>query len=235
MRDDVLTRFPDAKKDGAGWAARCPAHEDRKASLSIGTGDDGRVLLHCHAGCTLDAILSAVQLEARDLFAETTPAKTIVATYPYYDEGGAHLYDVVRYAPKDFRQRRADGVWKMAGVRRVLYRLPDLQGQTTAYLVEGEKDADRLRSIHLPGTTNAGGAGKWRQEYAQQLKAASVEHVVLLPDNDAPGQLHAAAVTANCHAAGLQVKIVTLPDLKPMGMSAIGWTPVTPASSSPHW
>ena len=209
---NVLAVFPDAKREGAGWAAKCPAHADHRASLSIGTGDDGRTLLHCHAGCALDTILAAVHLETRDLFpAETT--STIVATYPYSDETGTHLYDVVRFAPKNFRQRRADGAWKMAGVRRVLYRLPSLQGQTVAYIGEGEKDADRLRAIGLPGTTNAGGAGKWRPEYTQQLQAAGVEHAVIVPDYDAPGRLHADSVAASCHAAGLQVKIITLPGL----------------------
>lgn len=219
MHSDVLAQFPAATRDGAGWAARCPAHDDHRASLSIGTGDDGRTLLHCHAGCSLDAILDAVNLDARDLFPAKTIAttRTIVATYAYHDEGGAHLFDVVRFAPKDFRQRRADGTWKMNGVRRVLYRLPELQGQTIAYLVEGEKDADRLRAIGLPGTANAGGAGKWRTEYVEQLKAASVEHVVVVPDNDEPGRQHAEAIARSCHAAGIKVKVVTLPGLPVKG------------------
>ncbi len=66
--NDIFAAFPDAKRNGAGWAAKCPvpAHEDHRASLSIGKGDHGQWLLHCHAGCTLDAILAAVNLETRD-------------------------------------------------------------------------------------------------------------------------------------------------------------------------
>lgn len=219
MGKDILSHFAGVHAAGAGYMARCPAHDDRKASLKIDTGDDGKWLLMCHAKCPLEAILAAAHLEIADLFPDTaTRTKNqIVATYPYHDEGGAHLYDVVRFAPKDFRQRRADGVWKMNGVRRVLYRLPELQGQTIAYVVEGEKDADRLRAIGLPGTTNAAGAGKWRQEYTAQLQAASVESVVILPDNDDPGRQHAAMVAASCHAAGLKVKIIALPDLPDKG------------------
>ena len=48
----ILTKLEHVRKTGGGWQARCPAHEDRQASLSVSTGDDGRVLLHCHAGCT---------------------------------------------------------------------------------------------------------------------------------------------------------------------------------------
>lgn len=58
------------RKNGDGYLARCPAHPDRNASLSIGEGDDGRLLLHCFAGCSLDAILEALHLDARDLFAD---------------------------------------------------------------------------------------------------------------------------------------------------------------------
>jgi putative DNA primase/helicase len=210
----MLNGFRNVKKTGAGWSATCPAHDDRKASLSIGLGDAGRWLLKCHAGCELDDILAAAHLEHSDLFPEQARihTSTIAATYRYFDEGGRHLYNVHRYEPKDFRQQRADGVWKMTGVRRVLYHLPDLQGKTIAYIVEGEKDADRLQSLGLPGTTNAGGAGKWREEYTRQLKAASVESVVVLPDNDDPGRTHADAVARSCAAAGLAVKLVTLPD-----------------------
>ncbi len=96
----------------------------------------------------------------------------------------AYLYDVVRFAPKEFRQRRANGAWNMDGVRRVLYHLPDLQNAVTAYIPEGEKDVDRLRAIGLTATTNVGGAGKWRDVYTQQLVAANVQRVVVLPDNE---------------------------------------------------
>lgn len=217
-----LERFSDVKKSGEGWTARCPAHDDRRNSLSIGTGADGKVLLHCHAGCDLDNILAAAHLEHADLFPEkTTKAESrIVATYDYRDAGGLLLYQQVRLEPKDFRSRRPDGkrwIWSLGNVPRVLYRLPDVQGKTTLYVTEGEKDADRLWSIGLPATTNAGGAGKWRPEYVQQLKAASVEQIAVLPDNDEPGQKHAEDIARACHAAGLAVKVVTLPDLPEKG------------------
>ncbi len=57
------------RKAGAGWTCRCPAHDDRNPSLSIHAGDDGRTLLHCHAGCALPDVLGAVGLREADLFA----------------------------------------------------------------------------------------------------------------------------------------------------------------------
>ena len=63
--DRLLAKLPDAKQAGKGWSARCPAHEDGRASLSIAEGDDGRALVHCHAGCTADAICAAVGLRVQ--------------------------------------------------------------------------------------------------------------------------------------------------------------------------
>ncbi len=107
----ILDAFHGVKKVGAGWTARCPAHDDRRHSLSIGTGEGGKWLLHCHRGCSLDAILAAVNLEHSDLFPdkEQKTNSRIVATYDYRDPAGLLLYQVVRMEPKDFRQRRPDG------------------------------------------------------------------------------------------------------------------------------
>jgi len=70
--DTVITALEQADckplKSGRGWSAKCPAHDDRNPSLSVGVGADGRALLTCHAGCSLDAIVSALGLTQRDLF-----------------------------------------------------------------------------------------------------------------------------------------------------------------------
>jgi hypothetical protein len=63
----VLSKLTQAKRDGKGWMARCPAHNDRRPSLCITTGDDGRALVHCHAGCTPEAVVSALGLTLADL------------------------------------------------------------------------------------------------------------------------------------------------------------------------
>ena len=68
--DKVLDRLGSFKKSCQGFIAKCPSHDDRHASLSIGTGEDGRVLLKCHAGCTTPDIVTALGLKLSDLFAE---------------------------------------------------------------------------------------------------------------------------------------------------------------------
>src|SRR5688500_10353584 len=108
------SKLADAKQSGKGWSARCPAHEDRRASLSIGEGDGGKGLDTCHAGCKLDAICSAIGLRVADLMpaagkAQVNGKSRIIATYDYRDEASGLVFQVVRFEPKDFRQRRPDG------------------------------------------------------------------------------------------------------------------------------
>jgi hypothetical protein len=56
------------RRCGKGWIAKCPAHADRRASLSIAVGEDGRILLCCFAGCSAADVLGAVGLRVADLF-----------------------------------------------------------------------------------------------------------------------------------------------------------------------
>ncbi|MGB4726197.1 MAG: CHC2 zinc finger domain-containing protein, partial [Thermogutta sp.] len=56
------------RRAGAGWVALCPAHDDRRPSLSVSEGRDGQILLHCFSGCTLESILAALGLRWSDLF-----------------------------------------------------------------------------------------------------------------------------------------------------------------------
>ena len=66
----VLSRLEGVRKVGNGWVALCPAHDDHNPSLSIGVGSDGRILLHCFAGCSIEDICSALGIEIKDLFPE---------------------------------------------------------------------------------------------------------------------------------------------------------------------
>jgi predicted transcriptional regulator len=213
---DTLAQLRNVRKSGAGWTARCPTHDDRQNSLSISEGREGKTLLKCHAGCSYQIIM--------DTFSSETVANStrrIAAVYDYRDENGTLLYQSVRYEPKDFRQRRPDGaggfVWNLRAVRRVPYRLPELlqsDKQATVFIVEGEKDADRLASLGLTTTTNIGGAGKWRAEYNEPFYG---RRICILPDNDNAGAHNALQVARALHGTAESVKIITLPNLPPKG------------------
>lgn len=234
--DRVLARLAGVKTSGGGQVARCPAHDDARQSLSVTEGDDGRVLLHCHTGCSPEAVAAALGLTLRDLFApkaspaavarpapERTTAQRsrIVATYDYRDERGELLYQAVRLEPKDFRQRRPDPdkpgawLWNLTGVRRVLYRLPELLAAEASpvYVVEGEKDVENLRALGLTATCNVGGAGKWADSYSAALAG---RQVVIVPDLDTPGIEHAEKVARALAGVAGSVRVLRLPDLGPV-------------------
>jgi len=61
MTAESIARALGGRKVGSGWMARCPAHHDRKPSLSIDDGDDGKVLVHCHAGCDQRGVIATLQ------------------------------------------------------------------------------------------------------------------------------------------------------------------------------
>ena len=78
------------------------------------------------------------------------------------------------------------------------------------FLVEGEKDADNLARSGLIATTNPGGAGKWRWEYAEALRG---RHTVILPDNDDVGRQHGADVARSLVGVAVSVRVVELSGL----------------------
>lgn len=227
---DALARVL-AALDGAGrsyrhqagqHAAQCPAHEDRNPSMTVRNGE-GRALLHCHAGCTTEQILDALGLDWTDLFDQAGEDRgghpQIIATYDYRTADGTMIFQKVRMLPKTFRVRRpaghGDWIWSIGDAPRVLYRLPEVlaavaQGRTV-YVVEGEKDADRLARLGEVATTNFEGAAeagqrpKWRPEYSDPLAGG---HVRVIADNDAAGIAHARAVAASLTGKAASVELL---------------------------
>lgn len=187
MTAEVLAHALGGRRSGSCWMAKCPAHADNNPSLSIRDAD-GKVLLHCHAGCTQHDVIDAI----RDLgvwHPEPAVRPEIIATYDYTDEQGQLLYQGVRYQPKDFKQRRPDGsggwIWRKSP-RQVLYRLPEVLEAPIVFVVEGERDVETLRDYGFVATTNAGGAkASWAPQYTEALIG---REVILIPDNDPPGR-----------------------------------------------
>lgn len=91
--DRILERLEHPRRSGKGWAARCPAHDDRRPSLTVTEGDDGRVLLRCFAGCSVEAIVAAVGLELADLFEDEGKRGST-------HRGGCQARQVVQVGPR---------------------------------------------------------------------------------------------------------------------------------------
>ncbi len=60
MTAEEIARVLNGHKVGSGWMARCPAHDDRKPSLSLRDASDGTALVHCHAGCDQRTVIEAL-------------------------------------------------------------------------------------------------------------------------------------------------------------------------------
>lgn len=224
--DEFLLKLQAVRPGGNGWMAQCPAHDDHTPSLSVSIGRNGGILAKCQTGCSFTAICHAMGLEPGQLCApkaDRTPIPRIIKTYDYKDALGVLQFQVCRFEPKDFRQRRPDGaggwVWNMHGVDRVPYRLNDLKGHPTIYVAEGEKDCDALWEIGLPATTNVGGGGKrkWQERETLALKAMGVTRVIAIPDNDDTGRAHVAQIATQMKANAIACTILELPGLRKNG------------------
>jgi hypothetical protein len=219
----VLDRLEKVRETRRGWEAFCPVHRDtRNRHLSIAEGDEGRPLLYCHrCHASWEEITEAIGLTPADLNGRRNGGKQrrkIAATYDYHGPDGKLLFQAVRYEPKGFSQRRPDPnggwIWNLKGIEPVLYRLPEVieavRSNKTTYLVEGEKDVDRLVSLGLTATCNPMGAQKWRDSYSETLRGASV---VIVPDADTPGRKHAEAVARSLQGKVASVRVLELPGL----------------------
>ena len=217
-----------AKRSGNGYTACCPSHNDTHPSLSIAEGGDDKILLKCFAGCSLDSICQSLGIRQSDLFQETSqetgaaPKRKI--EYRYQDENHCPLFSKVRIEPgfdgglKSFYCERVNEsgevVKSLNGCRKVLYRLPELltaisEGKTI-FLVEGEKDVEKLIEYGLSATT-APESLKWTDEFSNTLKEADV---VVLYDMDKTGYERRDMLCNRLYGRVKSLRVVELPGLE---------------------
>jgi hypothetical protein len=233
-------RVPGLKQVGDKWRGPCPIHQGKDANFAV---DSRSGMAYCHSQCgrgwgllQLEQTLSGGSWqEARTAIdalvgrCETKPVQLReVATHDYTDENGELLYQVVRYQPKAFRQRRrvvdqsgnARWAYNVNGIRRVLYRLPKVLAADQVLLVEGEKDVEALEKLGFVATCNPGGAcgnpSKWLSGYTEALAG---KNVVILGDNDPPGQKDVGVKRDAILGAVRELRIVTVP----LGKDASDW------------
>ena len=218
------------------WIFLCPFHNDQ-TTPNLAVYFDGGFNCFC-CGVKGGDVLAFHQIKTGNTFFEVLielagkylPAllkenvvpikkKKLIATYSYKNENGELLYQLLRYDPKDFSQRQPDGKggykWNLDGVRRVLYRLPELLNSAgPVYIVGGEKDCETLVKHGATATTTAGGEGKWRKELNQHLKD---RNIIIIEDNDAPGRMYGQLVSESLYGIAAQIKIIRLPELNEKG------------------
>ncbi len=225
--------LPDVKRtNGDEYQAKCPFHDDKNPSFSFnkktgeyfchGCGKKGYIF-HFYARInSLDdkrdfrKVLAGI---AKDFGINGAEAQSrFVKAYDYTDAAGKLVFQVCRYDPKSFKQRRPNGnggwSYDLKDTTRVLYRLPDVIKADEVLIVEGEKDAETALGMGFTATTSPMGAKKWRDEYTPCLKDKAI---VLIPDNDNEGREHMAQVGAAVKDAVKNLKWLDLPDVPSKG------------------
>lgn len=225
------------KKEALGL---CPFHDDHNPSLSVnvetglyccpvcGAGGDLFMFWQKTKNVDFPTALREIGKMAGVVDTSVKPAEKIPSkikcVYRYTDEAGKTLFEVVRFDPKTFRQRHPDGkgghVYSMSNVRLVPYNLPAIIANDTAYICEGEKDADNLAKLGLVATTNPQGAGKWREEFGQYFTG---KDVVVLCDNDEPGKKHGHDVARKLNGSAKSIKVVEQLPGVPLKGDVSGW------------
>jgi hypothetical protein len=206
-----------------------PGHSEKDRSLCVKlSGENDR-------GYIVHSFSDDDPLQCRDYVADKLgqPAwapsprsySPVAAEYIYRDENRKPHLRVQRTADKQFYQSHWNGSgWEKGAPKdkRVPYRLPELLAADTAkpiYIVEGEKDADRLASLDLIATTSSGGSnGKWTPELSKHFAGRTVR---IIPDNDEPGNKYARKVAENLYRVAASIRILELPGIGPRVDSSV--------------
>jgi replicative DNA helicase len=199
--DVVLGRLDSPKRTANGFDARCPAHDDRGPSLGISQAPDGRVLLRCRAGCSIEDVLGALELVKADLFPPREQRHSGAAvvrrqTYALRDVAGELVAEHERLELEDGSKRfvwRRNGTSGLAGLKAAdlpLYGSEMLAGRPgeLVLLTEGEKAADAARGLGFLALGTATGAAS--APGATSLEALAGRDVILWPDLDDEGRRH---------------------------------------------
>jgi len=212
--DDLLPLLEGVRRSGDGFVARCPAHDDRNASLSVRQSGD-ELLAFCHAGCAFDDVIAAVRP------ARPARAPDQVTRYEIRDPAGELVAVHVRRDGPDgkrFAWERPDGITGLGGIRTAelpLYRVETLAAHPgrTVLVVEGEKAADALARVGKLAVGTVTGASS--APSAASLEPLRGREVILWPDADDPGRAHMARIAETLRPIAARVRWIELPDAAP--------------------
>lgn len=240
---EVLNRLKNPKRSGDGYQANCPAHDDRHPSLRVSEGEGGRVLLYCHAKCSIEQIVAALGLTMADLMpakAEKSKTnkvqsfKTEVSlinwvaqyaraehknTWVYHSAVGSEFMRIARFeGPKGKQFRpfwRAQNGWQLGDPpgKLPIFNLPDVVAADQVAVFEGEKCAEIGRDIGLVTTTSAHGA---QSAHKSDWAPLSGKRVLIFPDHGIAGDDYSNSVISSLKQIDPppeSVRVIRLPGL----------------------
>lgn len=210
---ELSNKVQGVRMSGDGFYAKCPAHDDSQASLSVQMGTRG-IVMKCHAGCTLEALCMAMSISAEELFADhrertseakkgaspKTVAAAIAATIDYELRGISGAVEAVHRrieyedGTKTFHWVTATGQSGLGGKKAadlplyLTHLMPTYNREEPVFVVEGEKKAHALLELGLQVVATSCGANN--QPTKEVLAVLRGYRVVLWPDNDDVGVQH---------------------------------------------
>ena len=233
----LLGKLDGIRRSGTGWMARCPAHEDRQASLSVTAGDDGRALVYCHAGCSVEAVTGAAGIATADLFeprADTarppTPSRrpgTPPTLYAIRSADGEPVAVHVRTDTPEGKRiawRLPDGTAGLGGIATAdlpLFgseHLPKWDTTRPVIVAEGEKATVALLVAGFRAVGTVTGAAT--APSVAVLQSLRGHHVALWPDYDDAGRKHMHRVAERLAGIAGSLRVVTWPDAPAHGDAA---------------
>jgi len=195
----LLSKLPDAKRNGQGWQARCPAHDDRRPSLSIAEGDDGRALVNCHAGCEPQAIVEALGLKLSDLMPADYGKARRKPARPAKDRQPDKTFDTAREAVRALERR--------LGKRSAFWTYQDAKDEAVGHVLRWDTpNGKEVRPISrtADGRWIIGGIPEPRPLYGlpELLKAPEGSRVYVCEGEKAADAVRALGLTATTSAHG---------------------------------
>ena len=234
--NENISHFQIVNRYGERIQCKCPAHDDKQASLTISKGRKC-TLFYCHAGCKLDDILNAAGIKKTDTFyenkeksanwrkfIESREQRKIEGIYPYYCiDDGKYAFHKIRLSGKKIIYGRLENDKFRYGLSRNkprkayraiygniqnIYRA--IQENRPVYITEGEKDTDTMTKKGYT-TFTYGGCSDWQSDFADILKGAIV---YILADNDTPGKQVAQKIYDDVKTIADSAKIIIpMPDI----------------------
>lgn len=195
------------------WRSSCPAHDGHDQNLAIAVGDQG-VLVKCFSNdCTAEAIATSLGLSLRDLFDRNGKA-----TYTFPND---HIVTRTRTTGdgKRLTQKNAPAAGELTGWWTPLGSVP-ITVAPEVHLAEGEKSADALVRLGVACAASwPGGAGGVGRVDVESLRGKAV---VIVPDNDEPGQKAARRLVERLHGVAASVSMLRVPETVTVGGEARG-------------
>lgn len=233
--EEILTYFQVKKRYQDKAQCQCPAYDDKQASLTVTKRHDS-VLIHCHAGCSIENVLSVAGLKKSDLFyqkkasgsswrayLEGREKKKIEAVYHYVSINGGYAFTKVRMQGKKLiygtlanerftyglggrTRKELCAVYAPNGIQSINKVISEGR---PVFIPEGEKDADTLTKQGYIAFSY-GGVNDWLADMARLCKEATV---YVSADNDEPGRRVADIIQNDLRGIAKSAKvIVPMPD-----------------------